>query len=826
MKRALLFLSALLTLQLAGTPATDLNNVAVNNAKIPFYNRNTLQTMIFADKAEYRAQLLYGRNVIINMLRKQVDPDRIRDDWNLKFYPLKSSLREIASFWSPRINYCDAVLYTPEGALNQSERSAAGDKEIKMRSPLFDLDGVGFAADFKRRQIKVNSNVHFVLRNQNCDPRNFSGKLPARYEYIFGSADMLHMDTAKHRLLLLGKVNVSDGKMQLSCDRLTLLLGEDKKHQDKSTVNFSGIRMINADGNVKISKVLPPGAPASEEQEMTGDHLVYDVLKEQMTMTGDRTPPAIRNGKGMFLRGKQLVFFRKTQQMIVPRECRMELEQNGQKRYLLSDYANFKFDTGTCDFLGHVRGSAPQHEFACAKMRIYLQRKSDKSAKKVRPENSAVSPLSSAGDVNTGSMEFKRMLCKDNVQLFRRETKGVSTMRADEAELDYITDKAYFRGNVNCNSAGNTLETERLTVNLKKSAADPEKREVENAEAPEKIKITSAPSAKGVSSVITADKGFFDYKADRIDFIGNVLCKQENSSLESDLLELFLGAADKGNAPVSIPGVAAGASGSSRTLKRAVATGNAVMKDGKHDLKSEKIQYFFAPALPGAVNQPGLFQSGSLRLIRVECDGSVKLTDAQKTEPAVGPVDARKTAPEKNPGALLGRNTGFRELKADRLVTDLIKQTTVLTDNVSLSDGGSRMDCEKLSLFAKVQKAVQTVGKNGQTDPDADPDADPFAIQSENSVPSSVILGNGLELDRAIASENVVIDRKKPGSTDSEKLYCDQALFDSSKMTVECTSADGRRPKVEGMGKTHFSDKFTIHLKDERIESSGEGMIL
>ena len=164
MKKWTFFLLMLLTSTLAARQQNDLNSVAVGNAKIPFYNRGALQSMIFAGKAEYRAQLLYGYDVVINMLRKKVNPDRIRDDWNLKLYPLNASLKELSAFWAGRMDYCDAVLFSPEGSLNQAERSASGDKKIILRSPMLDLDGVGFAADFKRRELKVNSRVNLLLR--------------------------------------------------------------------------------------------------------------------------------------------------------------------------------------------------------------------------------------------------------------------------------------------------------------------------------------------------------------------------------------------------------------------------------------------------------------------------------------------------------------------------------------------------------------------------------------------------------------------------------------------------------------------------------------
>ena len=815
MKKILLFLSVLLILQSASANTmADMDGVSVNNVKVPFYKRGALESMIFADRAEYRAQLLYGHNVIINMLQTKVNPDQIRNDWQLKLYPLNASLKEIIAFWRGRSHYCDAVIYTPESALNQAEQSAASDREVKFRSPLLDLDGIGFASDFKKRQIKVNSDVHLILRNQKSDPRLFKGNAPARYDFMRGKSDMLHMDNARKRILLLGRVAVDDGSNKLTCDRLTVILSDNKKQKGKSNTDFSGVTMIYADGNVKVEKILPPKAPATASQELKGDHLVYDIAKGVMTVTGDSALPEIRTGKGFILRGKKLVFFREKNQLIVPADCWMKSEEKGQKRFLSSDYGNFNFKTGVCDFLGRVRGSSLQDEIACSKMRVFLERPAAQTPP--APAVKSGSPLAGSQGIETGSLDFKRALCKGDVKLLRREKQGFSLLRSDEAELNYHISKAFFTGRVHCTSNGNTLTSSRLIVNLKKSAADSRKQEVESVEARERVKITGTPDAQGNASVLTADKGFFDYRKDRVDFTGNVSSTSGKSTLTSDRLELYLAPRKAGETAVAIPGVAAGAAGSGKTLKRAVATGRAVMNDGKNALSGDRIEYFFVPAAPGAAKRPGMFQSGSLRLVKVTSSGNVKLKSVKTAEPSVPGEntfeDKEKSA---NAGVMLGRNGGFRELTAQSMVSDLRSNVTCFEEKVLLTDGASRMNCEKLELFSKLQQK--------QT-PDSAIDADPFDLPAENGVPSTIAIGNGLELDRAIATKNVVINRRENALEEGTTVYCDRAFFNSSAMTVECTSTDGRRPKAVNSGKTHSSDKFTIFLKDERIESSGEAI--
>ena len=813
MKKFTFFLLLILAFQVSAQKTADMNGVVVSNVKVPFYNKGSLQSMIFADKAEHRAQLLYGYDVIINMLQKKVNPDWIQNDWKLKLYPLNASLKDIAGFWKSRLKYCNAVIFSSEGILHQQERTASGSKKVKLRSPMLDLNGIGFSANFKRHEIKVNSDVSFVMRTAQSDPRTFRDKIPQEYECLRGKSDMLHLDNLKHHIILLGNVDINDGKMRLTCDRLTVFMGEksakgNSKEETNSTMDFSGVKQIFADGHVKVVKILPPGAPATDSQEVRGDHLTYDTATGVMTVTGDRSRPEIRTGQGFILRGRELVFFRNKMQMIVPQDCWMQIQQNGVKRYLLSDYGNFNFNTGICDFLGNVRGSAPQHELACKKMRAFLQRNEKKSAAAPAEKKSA-SPLSGAGSFNTGSMELKRVLCRGAVKMFRRENKGVSTLFSDEAELNYIIDKAIFTGNVKSTSGGNTIETPLMVLNLKKTAAKGDNRELVSAEAKEKVKLTGPAGANGEFSLLTADHGFFDYKADKVDFTGNVSGSRGKSNLKGDKLELFLAPQAPGSKPVAIPGVAAGAKGSSRTLKRAVITGKGVMDDGANKMSGDRLEYFFAPALPGTQNQPGIFQSGSLRVIKVVCDGNVKIISARE----------KKNSGKPTPGVMLGRNTQFREISSKQMTSDLLKHTTVFSGTVSMTDGTNKMDCDRLDLFAKPQK----VQPGSTSEPAlADPDADPFELTAEKSVPNSIAVGNGLELDNALATGNVVIDRREKPQGPSEKVFCERAFFNGGNMTIECTGNETVRPRAEGSGKKHYADKFTIFLKDERLESSGE----
>jgi len=560
--------------------------------------------------------------------------------------------------------------------------------------------------------------------------------------------------------------------------------------------------------------------------------MIYDVAKEQMTVTGEQTRPRIISGDGLKIEGRELVYFRSKRQLIIPRDCRMTSEEKGVRRYLRSDYANFDFTKGYCDFLGRVSGNAPpQHKLACDKMRVILRRKgaaptSTRKTAAVRRKQSGGTPLSDAGDFDAGSMEFERVLCRGRVQTVRREGGSTSTLNSERAEFDYLADKAVFTVNVKAESGDNKLETETLVLNLTKDPANPRRRVLKSAESPVPLKIAGKtdPATQEVSE-ITADKGFFDYNRERVDFLGSVKAGRGKSTLRCDKLELFLAPGGKGDSPVALPGVAAG---TGKTLKNAVATGNAVMSDSSNTLQADRLAYTFIPAPPGAPQEPGIFQSGSLRLTKVTGDGNVLVRARKAREPEISPGGAGKKEPESAPapGSLLGGGGQMRELRSARMVSDMIKRRSVFSDRVVMTDAQNRLDCEELTFYAKTATgaaaAAAGTGTRKPAAPVEDVDADPFDLPVENKVPSSVVLGNGLELDRAVAREKVVLRQKKGSEESDRKFVCDRAEFKSSDMTIVCTGTEEERPSVETEFKVHEADKFILHLKEERLETVGD----
>ena len=228
MKRVILAaLAASCALSLRGAGGLeDLRGLVLSHAKLPLYNKQVLQSMAFFDKASRQGHLMVGSNVLLDLIRRGADIDSIKDGWGLKLYPLNAGLSDIVGFWKERL-YSEGVMSSSRADVDQENRMAAGTEPVFFRSPLLDLDGVGFEADFDKRTVLVKSDVRIVVRMAGSDPRKLfapGAKLPEKYEYITATGDSLLIDLAGNQVILMGNVKVDEERSGVTCERMTIFL--------------------------------------------------------------------------------------------------------------------------------------------------------------------------------------------------------------------------------------------------------------------------------------------------------------------------------------------------------------------------------------------------------------------------------------------------------------------------------------------------------------------------------------------------------------------------------------------------------------------------
>ncbi|MBE6377900.1 MAG: hypothetical protein E7051_03660 [Lentisphaerae bacterium] len=550
----------------------DMQGLNLKHIKIPFYKKDTLERIVFAQDGERDGRLVDCNNTFIDTLLEKIDVDKIPDGWQTKIYPLGSKLPFILNFWKNRHNISEYVIFTQKCFIDQNNAVAFGDKKIFFRHPQFDLDGIGFKADFKNKVIEVNSDVRIIVRDTGTDPRKIltGSPVPKQQKNAIATGDSLRIDMKNNEIMLIGNVKVIDGRNTMTCDRLTAYLADkndDKKEapakkadvpEDEKAI-LDGVSRILADGNVLL--VQNPEDPAKEKngvQTSRSEHLEYDVKRELIILTGDsgEEKPTLTRGSDTQLTGQRIELLRHADRMFVMRDCRIKSVVRDEKgliertRTIFSDRANFDGKENIANFHGNVIAVDQTSSLYTDSLRVHLKEDEKGSGHKV--------DLIFAN----GSVKIVSRSEKNAPETPGKKIVSVSTVTSKQAELNYRSNKIVFYNDVKIRDGKACLDSDRLDIFL----------------------------------------------ADR---------KVDEKTAE--------------NTPSGAP-LAAGMEGKNKTVTKIIATGKVLMLKDKDELKTDILTLFFRDLPPGVKPTPGMIQSGGAQLVKILCDGSVTATSFNKKE--------------------------------------------------------------------------------------------------------------------------------------------------------------------------------------------------
>ena len=162
-KRLLIFgLAGFGPLLTYGQFTTDLRNMNASNIRMPLYNGDEVRFLITANSIIPVETELKASDAMIDILRKNVDVDTIKfrtDD----IYVIDAGILKIVNFWITRTG-SEGVISTPLAMINVNQQTASGSDIVQVRTPLMDIDGVGFIADYGTQEVWIKQNVHIRLR--------------------------------------------------------------------------------------------------------------------------------------------------------------------------------------------------------------------------------------------------------------------------------------------------------------------------------------------------------------------------------------------------------------------------------------------------------------------------------------------------------------------------------------------------------------------------------------------------------------------------------------------------------------------------------------
>jgi lipopolysaccharide export system protein LptA len=414
------------------------------------------------------------------------------------------------------------------------------------------------------------------------------------------------------------------------------------------------------------------------------------------------------------------------------------------------------------------------------------------------------------------------------------QTNNNTSLVAKSGELDNKANLLYFRKDVVLNDPQMTLTCDNLVMKLSPvTNGNKSSRQLELADAVGNVKLVSKKNTANnnvkdnasVASVttLTSKKAKLEYLNNILTFTDNVKISDAKGSLACNILTLYLKdkvetktAKTKNTAKSNV--FATGVASKGKSLDKAIALGNVFMNDGASELKTNKLTMIFDQLKPGQKGLPGMFQAGDVRLVKVYCDGNV----LAKTTSSKSLMDGFGGKREK---ANQTKVATPRTIKAQHAITNLVTGIQEFHKDVLVTDSQATLACQEVYIYTRPEanptKAKKIVRKKTVIE---EMDEDPFAIVSEDSIPATISLGNGMELEKIICKKDIVIEQKSKDNRNVKVFGQLGSYIVKDKKTI-ISGTSKKKPSIIMDGRYQECKQLVYHMEDERFEIVDGGPI-
>jgi len=141
----------------------NIHSLKTINARLPMYNKDRLQFFVYSRELVRQGNKIDAQDAIIDIIRKGVNVDSIKYMDKVKLYPLGTPVAQVLDFWKDKL-HSEGIIMSPAAQIDQSSKSASGMDKVYFRSPMMDLDGVGFLANYDKRNVLIRKDVQIVIR--------------------------------------------------------------------------------------------------------------------------------------------------------------------------------------------------------------------------------------------------------------------------------------------------------------------------------------------------------------------------------------------------------------------------------------------------------------------------------------------------------------------------------------------------------------------------------------------------------------------------------------------------------------------------------------
>ncbi|MCP3965574.1 MAG: hypothetical protein GY750_12830 [Lentisphaerae bacterium] len=830
LKVAILALS-LLTPLLLFADAEDIRGFKTFNARLPIYHKQRLQFLIYSTQVTKQGSKILADDAIIDIVRKGVDLDHIQYMDGVKPYPLGSPYSVAEKFWLAN-PHSEGYVASSKASIDQATKTASGNREVFLRSPQMDLNGVGFTANFDKRIVHVGKDVHIIIRIHS--PRSSKPATAKQKAAIIKvTADRMEADFSKEIVTLIGNVKVNEARFKIDCDRLMVDLNRSRKGDANSKDDMpGGISKITCLGNVKINRKLSPQEIAENgEQRAYADTAVYDTIKGEIQLLGKN--PRIMRGSD-FISGKRIIMWKDKERMKVFGNgmIRMRLKRKGQAAkgplkptVITSDYMDLNYAGNLGIFVGNVHIDDASMNLDCKKMTLYLvDTLKDKTAatepKPVKPVELVPSTISTSG-----KKQVERIICVGDVVVTRRNGTTDVSERALAGRAVYLLKNSCItlsEDNPIIIRGRDSISGREMTVWLDQNRlqVDKNSRIVLN-----KLRKGQGVDQKMVKTVVTSDKSDLNYGSGKLYFEGLVNVKDPALKLDCTKMTIMLddneqkfadaGKAEKESSDDPFDNIGSGSG--KKDIDKVVCIGKVQVEDPRAIVNCDKMTMTFKERPKGSENNAGVgaLGSGSNREIdKIFCDGNFRLET--KTQPQ-DEKTANKSEDEEEDDSLvssMGKSaTGRVVATSDDAMMDIPGNLCKLLGNVRVVEPRVTLDCKRMNIYAENVKP-------GELDKPIPLDDD----ELEANVPRRIAIGENKKLTKIICHDDVVISRV---ITDGERQQAlgKKAVYDVFKRNIVLTGTPKKKPimrqgdnVVEGDQITLWTDSEKLDIKNSRLK--------
>ena len=536
-----------------GEMADELRNARASEARMPIYHENRLQFLVFGSELAMHGQSVLASEPIIDIVRKGVDVDDVTYQSDRRhIYPLYAPAETVFDYWKKHL-HSEGIISANAAEINRLAMTASSEEPVLFRSPMLDLDGIGFVADYSKRTLLIQDNVKIQIRPA-FSLESLAADQPPADKPVKVWADKMFIDFEAKLVTLTGNIRVDDERGRINCDQLKLTLSDDQAatppaDEAEALGAINGISSIECLGNVIITRHLNEEDAAFGDQQATAGRALYDVVNEVITLTEEN--PTIQRGSDR-IGGQRIVLHQKDNRINVSGQCRLLArlpQQDGQTTaeptLVTSEEMDLDAGANLATLTGNVTISDPNALITCHKMLFHLV---DQPGNAPLPADDSPSGEFFGG----GAKTVDRIECFDDVMITRKlpeaeQADGNQTARANYADYTVADGTITLSGGMptlergSDRLSGRTIRFNRNT-NLVDLAGDC----VLSMHLPREGVKADQPT------VVHSDRMQFDYAGNLGTFSGNVRIVDPTVNVECNTMTIQLSDLP-GEPPVAAP---------------------------------------------------------------------------------------------------------------------------------------------------------------------------------------------------------------------------------------------------------------------------------